>query len=51
MNYLRKNTMNFLLFLLWLGLGLSLTTAHADEFGLHAHMPQFLVLPSRDGDQ
>ena len=31
MNYLRKNTMNVLLFLLWLGLGLSLTTARADE--------------------
>jgi hypothetical protein len=31
MNYLRKNTMNVLLCLLWLGLGLSLTTAHSDE--------------------
>ena len=31
MNYLRKNTINVLLFLLWLGLGLSLTTARADE--------------------
>lgn len=31
MYYLRKNTLSILLFLLWLGLGLSLTTAHADE--------------------
>jgi hypothetical protein len=31
MNFLRKNTINVLLCLLWLGLGLSLTTAHADE--------------------
>jgi hypothetical protein len=35
MNYLRKNTMNVLLFLLWLGLGLSLTTARADEAKLY----------------
>jgi hypothetical protein len=31
MNYLRKNTINVLLFLLWLGLGLSLTSVRAEE--------------------
>ena len=29
MNYLRKNAINFLLFILWLGMSVSLTAAHA----------------------
>ncbi len=41
MKYLRKNTMNFLLFLLWLGLGLSLTTARADEVKRYTIEPAF----------
>lgn len=32
MTYLRTNYLNILLFILWLGMGASLTTAHADEF-------------------
>ena len=31
MRYLRKHTLNILLFILWLGMGLSLATARADE--------------------
>ncbi len=30
MTFLRKNTMNILLFILWVGMGASLTTAHAE---------------------
>jgi hypothetical protein len=64
MNYLRKNTMNVLLFLLWLGLGLSVTTARADEARRYTTdldfittsdndmgAPLFLILPSHDGVQ
>jgi hypothetical protein len=31
MKGLRKNTLNILLFILWLGMGVSLTTARADD--------------------